>query len=105
MATRSEAILAIRDEFTDISQVTIDDRSAWLRQAEQVRKDAARLLRERFARDLEAAQFVASRNPEAFASEVKYADKLTADYLAESEKLLALIDRLAQRGLLPNNRT
>ena len=93
--------MSIRDASKDISQVTIDDRSAWLHQVEEVRKDAARLLRERFAKDLdEGAQFVASRNPEAFASLVRYVDKLTADYLTESEKAFTLIDKLVDAPLV-----
>lgn len=73
----------------------VDDRAAWLRGATKERDEALRLLRHRFTKDLEAAaQLVGSRNPKAFASQVEYANKLTADYLTESDKLFTLMNRL-----------
>jgi hypothetical protein len=77
----------------------VNDHSAWLRQATEVRDEALRLLRGRFTKDLESvAQLVGSRHPEALASKVEYADKLMADYLAKSEKLFELMGRLARDG-------
>ena len=76
----------------------VDDQTAWLDQAKRVRDQALRLMRERFAKDLEsAAEIVGSTKPEVLAREAEYARKLTAEYLAESEKLFALMSRLARK--------
>jgi hypothetical protein len=73
--------------------------AAWLRQARLVRDEAFGLLRDRIREDLEfAAQVLGGRNSAAFASEVEYASKLTAEYLAESERLFALMSTLVQNG-------
>ena len=78
-------------------QRPIDVDAEWLHQARKVRDEALRLLRERFTQDLESAvEILGSRDPEALAAEVEYANRLTADYLAESEKLFALMGRLVQ---------
>jgi hypothetical protein len=81
------------------AQGPADDQAVWLEQAKKVRDQALRLLRERFAKDLESAeQVVGSTKPEALAREADYARKLIAQYLAESEKLFALTSRLLRKG-------
>src|SRR5215471_15966765 len=80
------------------SQSAIDEQAAWVDQAKKVRDQALRLMRERFAKDLEsAAQVVGNTKPEALAREAEYARKLTAEYLAESDRLFALSGRLARK--------
>ena len=80
-------------------QSAVDDQTAWLDQAKRVRDQALRLMRERFAKDLEsAAQVVGNTKPEALAREAEYARKLTAEYLAESDRLFALSSRLARKA-------
>lgn len=100
MSSRSVIVQAL-SACSSPANAAVDDQAGWLRQAITVRNEALRLLQDRFTRDLQsAAALVSGRGPDAFAAELKYADKLTADYLAESEKLFALMDRLAQDGLL-----
>ena len=89
---------AVGTKWSPSSQKAIDDQTAWLDQARKVRDQALRLMRERFAKDLEsAAQIVGSTKPEAVAHEVEYARKLTAEYLVESDRLFALSKRLARQ--------
>jgi hypothetical protein len=64
-----------------------DDGIAWLDQATKVRDEALRLLHDRFLKDLErATELVGPRKSTALALQAEYAEKLTADYLAESER-------------------
>jgi hypothetical protein len=80
-------------------QSAVDDQAAWMHQAKKVRDQALRLMRERFAKDLEsAAQVVGSTKRDALAREAEYARTLTADYLAESDRLFALSSRLARKA-------
>jgi len=81
----------------------LDDYSLWLPQARRVRDEGLHLLRECFTKDLDsAAQLFGSRNPEALAFAAEYAAKLSADYLADSEKLFALMSDPVQH---PQRRT
>jgi hypothetical protein len=83
----------------------VDVQAAWLYQAQKVRDEALRLLRERFKQDLElATQLLGSRKPDALAAGADYANKLAADYLAESEKLFGLMSKLVQLGDLRTTR-
>jgi hypothetical protein len=78
-----------------------NDYAAWLEQATKVRNKAFGFLQDRFIKDIdEAAQFVGRIDPNALALQMEYATKLTADYLAESERLFELMSRLAQNGRL-----
>ena len=78
-----------------------DDHAAWLVQATKVRDEALRLMHERFIKDLEdVTQLVGGNDPIAFRLQVEYADKLTAGYLAESERLFDLMNKLGEDGLL-----
>jgi hypothetical protein len=78
-----------------------NDYAAWLDQATKMRDKAFRFLQDRFIKDVgEAAQFVRCIDPNALALQKEYATKLTADYLAESEKMFELMTRLAQKGRL-----
>jgi hypothetical protein len=62
-------------------------------------------MHERFKKDLEdLSQLAGSRDRKALASQAEYADKLTADYLLESETLFELMRRLAQDDLLESSR-
>ncbi len=77
------------------------DYAAWLDQATKVRDRAFRFLQDRFIKDVgEAAEFVGCIDPNALALQMEYATKLTADYLAESERMFELMSRLAQNGRL-----
>jgi hypothetical protein len=78
-----------------------NDYAAWLDQATNVRDKTFRFLQDRFIKDVgEAAQFVGCIDPNALALQMEYATKLTADYLAESEKMFELMTRLAQNERL-----
>jgi len=78
-----------------------NDYAAWLEQATKVRNKAFGFLQDRFIKDVdEAAQFVGCIDPNALALQMEYATKLTADYLAESERMFELMSRLAQNGRL-----
>lgn len=84
----------------------IDVRAAWLLQAIKVRNEALNLLHERIEEDLRSAtQLFDGRSPDVLASEAEYASKVIADYLIESERLLALTNRLVHDGLscVPQN--
>ena len=102
MRTPSEAAEAsspdaVGAKWSAAAQSAVDDQAAWLDQAKKVRDQALRLMRERFAKDLESAeQLVGSTKADALAREAEYARKLTAEYLAESERLFALSSRLAR---------
>jgi hypothetical protein len=104
MRTSSEAAEAnpadaVGAKWTPTPQNAGDDQAAWLDQAKKVRDQALHLMRERFARDLEsAAQVVGSAKSSALAREAEYGRKLTAEYLAESDKLFALSRRLARKA-------
>ena len=74
--------------------------AAWLRQALSTRDEALRLLRDRFARDLEAAAGLIASGDAALGSEAEYAGKLLDEYLAASEKLFAVASELAAQGRL-----
>jgi len=74
-----------------------DAHDAWLSQARKTRDAALCLLRDRFASDLEAAaQLIGRDRPRAVALQADYATQLTANYLAESEKLFESMSRLAR---------
>ena len=76
------------------TEESVDVQAAGLEQARRVRDEALHLMCERFKQDLAfAAQLLGGKGPDGFVSEVEYANKLMADYLAESEKLFALIGR------------
>jgi len=62
---------------------------AWLNQAAKVRDDAVRLLRDRFRADVEAATELALCDQASTLALRADADKLIAEYLAESEKLVS----------------
>jgi hypothetical protein len=104
MRTSSEASEAapadaVGAKWSPGSQSVIDDQAAWLDQAKKVRDQALRLMRERFAKDLEsAAQVVGSTKAGALAREAEYGRKLTAEYLAESDKLFALSRRVVRQA-------
>jgi hypothetical protein len=77
----------------------IGDPGTWLAQATRVREAALRLMLERFGRDLTDVQELVGRSDQnAFASQIDYANKLTASYVAESERMFELISRLARDG-------
>src|SRR5215470_9841714 len=80
--------------------IGLSDEAAWLRQALNTRDDALRLLRERFARDLEAAGELIGSTDAALGSEAEYASKLLDEYLAASERLFAVAKELALQGRL-----
>jgi hypothetical protein len=72
---------------------------AWLAQAMRLRAEAFRLAQRHFLGDLgPAVQPKSGRIPTAATSRADYADKLTADYLVESEKMIDLMRTLAPRG-------
>ena len=104
MRTSSEAAEAnpadaVGAKWTPAPQGAADDHAAWLDQAKKVRDQALHLMRERFAKDLEsAAQVVGSTKAGALAREAEYGRKLTAEYLAESDKLFALSSKLARKA-------
>jgi hypothetical protein len=98
-ATEANPADAAGAKWTRSPQNAVDDQAAWLDQAKRVRDQALRLMRERFAKDLEsAAQVIGSTKPEALAREAEYARKLTAEYLAESDRLFAVSSRLARKA-------
>lgn len=77
------------------------DQVALLAQATKVRDEALRLLHERFSKDLkDVIQLVGCSAPDAFTLQVEYASELTANYLAESERMFDLMSKLARDGLL-----
>jgi hypothetical protein len=89
---------AVGTKWPPAPQSASDDQTAWLDQARKVRDQALSLMRERFAKDLELAeQLVGGTKPEALAREAEYGRKLTAEYLAETEKLFALTHRLLRK--------
>src|SRR5262245_28231607 len=68
------------------------DFQAWQDQAQRARDAALRMMRERFARDLEESGLVlGGNNKSALAVRAEYADALTAAYLIESEKLFSML--------------
>ena len=70
----------------------------WFSQASKLRDEALRFAQDRFTKELEAAtQFARCTNPaEVFALEAEFASKTAADYLAEGQKMVALIRELAE---------
>jgi hypothetical protein len=84
-----------------MTETRSSDHIAWLDQATKARDAAFRLAHDRFMKDFEvAAQLVGCRDPNTLALEMEYADKLTAEYLTESNKLFHLMSKFAQDGLL-----
>jgi hypothetical protein len=62
-------------------------------------------MHERFKKDLEdLRQLAGRRDMKALGSQAEYADKLTADYLLESERLFELMSRLGRDGVLESSR-
>jgi hypothetical protein len=93
----AEAPEVVGAKWPPARQSAVDEQTAWLDQAKKVRDQALHLMCERFAKDLESAQqIVGSTKADALAREAEYARKLTAEYLAESERLFALSSRLAR---------
>src|SRR6266849_7377620 len=77
------------------------DRVAWLNQATRARDAAFRLAHDHFVKELEAtAQLLGCTDPNALALEMENADKLTAEYLTESNKLFQLMSKFVQDGLV-----
>jgi hypothetical protein len=75
------------------------DRVAWVNQATRARDAAFRLAHDRFIKGLDAAARLVHRtDPNAVASAMEYADKLTAEYLTESNKLFQLTSKFVQDG-------
>lgn len=98
--------VASRNKRAQSTHTVANDQIAWLAQATKVRDEALRLMRERFSKDLEDVRlFVSCNAPNAFTLQVEYATKLTADYLAESERMFELISKLARDGLLEHAST
>jgi hypothetical protein len=82
-----------------------NDYAAWLDQATRARDKAFRCLQDRFIKDVgEAAQFAGCIDSNALARQMEYATKLTADYLAESEKMFELMSMLARSGWLESRK-
>ena len=78
---------------------TPEAHDAWLHQATKAREAALRLLLNRFTSDIEAArELFGGSKPADVERQAEYARKLTADYLAESEKLFELIAKLNRHG-------
>jgi hypothetical protein len=78
-----------------------NDRVAWLDQATRARDAAFRLAHDRFSKDRDAAaRLVGCTDPNALALEMEYTDKLTAEYLTDSNKLFQLMSKFVQDGLL-----
>jgi hypothetical protein len=70
-----------------------------LDQATKVREMAFRLAHECVTSDVEpAAQLVGCNDPNALAFQAECVTKLTADYLAESERMFELMSKLVQGG-------
>lgn len=82
-------------------EVVVETYSAWLNRVSRVPDEVFRFAKVRFAEDLQAAaQLALCRNPtEALALQVQILSKFAADYLAESQKIVALIGQFGQDGL------
>jgi hypothetical protein len=78
-------------------EVAADEYVAWLDQATKLRDKAFRILQDRFIKDVEA-ELVGPIDPETLALQTEFATTLTADYLAESDKMFELMRKLAQSG-------
>jgi len=71
---------------------------AWFTQANKMRDETIRFVRERFTKELEAAvQLAGCTNPtEALAMQAEFANKMAADYLAEGQKIVELMGEMAK---------
>jgi len=71
---------------------------AWFSQANRMRDETIRFAQERFSKELEAAaQLARCTDPsEVFAVQAEFANKMAADYFAESQKIVELIGEMAK---------
>jgi hypothetical protein len=72
---------------------------AWLGQASRLQDETIRFAQERFTKELEAAaQLVRCTSPmEAFAVQTEFAQRMAADYIAESQKMVELTGEIAKQ--------
>ena len=71
---------------------------AWVNQANRMQGETMRFVQERFTKELEAAaQLARCKNPiEAFAVQADFAQRMAADYLEESQKLVELTGEIVR---------
>jgi hypothetical protein len=71
---------------------------AWVSQATRMQDEALRFAQERFTKDLEAAvQLSRCKDPtEAIALQTEFVSKLAADYFAEGQRIVELMDEMAK---------
>jgi hypothetical protein len=69
----------------------------WFDQASRMRDEAVRFAQDRFEKEIEAAvQLARCTNPtDAFTVQAEFATKMAADYLAEGQKIVALMGDMA----------
>jgi hypothetical protein len=102
MATPNDPLDGIQADGATILSVlgsvesAADECAAWLDQATKLRDKAFRISQDRFVKELEA-ELVGAIDPDTLALQVESAAKLTADYLAESEKMFELMRKQAQK--------
>ena len=72
---------------------------AWLSQANRLQDETMRFVQERFTKDVEAAaQLARCTNPiDALAVQAEFAQKMAADYFAESQKMVELTGEMAKQ--------